>query len=33
MSSNTQLMQLHDYQLVARDFIRGQDRAALFLDM
>jgi SNF2 family DNA or RNA helicase len=26
-------MQLHDYQLVARDFLRGQDRAALFLDM
>lgn len=26
-------MQLHDYQLVARDFLRGRDRAALFLDM
>lgn len=26
-------MQLHDYQLVARDFLRGQPRAALFLDM
>lgn len=26
-------MQLHDYQLVARDFLRKQDRAALLLDM
>lgn len=26
-------MQLHSYQEVARDFLRGQDRAALFLDM
>lgn len=26
-------LQLHDYQLVARDFLRGRDRAALFLDM
>lgn len=26
-------MPLHDYQLVARDFLRGQDRAGLFLDM
>lgn len=24
---------LHDYQTVARDFLRGQPRAALFLDM
>ena len=24
---------LHDYQIVARDFLRGRDRAALFLDM
>lgn len=26
-------MRLHGYQEVARDFLRGQDRAALFLDM
>lgn len=26
-------MQLHDYQIVARDFLRGRDRAGLFLDM
>jgi len=26
-------MKLRDYQLVARDFLRGRDRAALFLDM
>jgi hypothetical protein len=26
-------MQLHDYQLVARDFLRGRDQSALFLDM
>jgi hypothetical protein len=26
-------MQLHDYQKVAVEFLRGQDRAALFLDM
>lgn len=25
--------QLHDYQLVARDFLRGRNRCALFLDM
>lgn len=24
---------LHDYQIVAKDFLRKQDRAALFLDM
>lgn len=26
-------MELRDYQLVARDFLRGRDRAALLLDM
>ena len=26
-------MQLHDYQIVARDFFRGRDHAALLLDM
>jgi SNF2 family DNA or RNA helicase len=26
-------MNLHDYQIVARDFLRGRDRAALLLDM
>lgn len=26
-------MQLRDYQLVARDFLRGRKKAALFLDM
>lgn len=24
---------LHDYQIVARDFLRGNARAGLFLDM
>lgn len=26
-------MELHDYQIVARDFLRGRDRAALWLDL
>jgi hypothetical protein len=26
-------MKLHPYQEVARDFLRNQDRAGLFLDM
>lgn len=26
-------MQLHDYQIVARDFLRGRPNAGLFLDM
>lgn len=26
-------MQLRDYQVVARDFLRGRDAAGLFLDM
>lgn len=26
-------LQLHSYQIVARDFLRGRDKAALFLDM
>lgn len=30
MSSN---LTLHDYQIVARDFLRSRGRAALFLDM
>lgn len=25
--------ELHDYQIVARDFLRSNGRAALFLDM
>lgn len=31
MSSNN--LHLRDYQIVARDFLRGRGRAALFLDM
>lgn len=31
MSSNN--LRLHDYQIVARDFLRNVDNAALFLDM
>jgi hypothetical protein len=31
MSSNT--LRLHDYQVVARDFLREHPRAGLFLDM
>lgn len=32
MSASTSLS-LHDYQIVAREYLRGRDKAALFLDM
>lgn len=31
--SMSRTLRLHDYQLVARDFLRGRNRAALLLDM